>query len=146
MSLKSALGSIGDFLNPANGVMEGVKDIITTFKLPPEQAKEFEFKMLELKIKAEGEARAAALEQVKLFDAHVKELREQIKVELQSTDAYVRRQRPTWGYVTLGILVVNYCVFPLINEPIIDFPEWFWATVMGVNGLYFFLRSKFDKG
>jgi hypothetical protein len=140
------LESIGGFLNPGSGVLKGVKELVTVWKLPPDKQAEIEKDLLQLELQSEREWRAYELQTTEQFNTYVRELRDQIKIELSSEDAYVRRMRPTWGYATLALIIYNYTVKPdLVGGEPVEFPDLFWYIVLGINGLYWILRSVSDK-
>ena len=88
---------------------------------------------------------AADLEKAYLEDA--KNLRQQITVELQSQDAYVRRARPTFNYIFYVVLIFNYIFLPIYQlitgktaAPVV-LPTELW-TVFGVGFIgYGYLRT-----
>lgn len=133
-------------MNPVESFVKGAKELITVWKLPPEQAKQMEMDLLKLQLEAQQKEREFELKQTEQFNTYVSELRGQIKVELSSEDAFVRRMRPTWGYATLSLIMYNYGIRPdLFNKTPIEFPDLFWYVVLGINGLYWILRSIADK-
>ncbi len=88
---------------------------------------------------------AADLEKAYLEDA--KDMRRQLKVELQSQDSYVRRARPTFNYIFYTVLIFNYIFLPIYQmisgvtvEPV-QLPTELW-TVFGVGFIgYGYLRT-----
>ena len=56
-----------------------------------------------------------------------------IRAEAMSGDKYTSRMRPSYGYMMIVILGCNYILFPLINQPPIQFPDalfWLFGSVM----------------
>lgn len=96
---------------------------------------------------------AARLEEAYLADAA--NLREQIKLEIQSEDAYVRRARPSAIWIGVLILGFNFVVTPIVLSVASIFdheirvtpmplPEEFWWVWSGLVLGYGVMRS-FDK-
>lgn len=119
------IGKIADAMG--GSILGGIKDLVRTFKLPPEEQLKFE---------------AASLEhESKLTAAIAQATSEAIKAEAASGDIYVRRARPTFLYIVYVILVFNYLVVPLIQmtqgiamHPI-EFPEpLYWLFGSGYLG------------
>jgi len=110
MGFKDVLGGIAEALNPLDGIKDTITDIVASIKGDPAQLKELQLREIEARLKvdqAKAEARAK-LEEVWMQDAA--SLRDQIKVELQSEDAFVRRARPAWLWGLLAMYSVNYGV------------------------------------
>ena len=133
-------------LDPVGGLVKGVKDIISTFKLDPKEAKELEMALLKLQMEAEQQVRENQKELEKAYIEDSKSLREQAKVELESEDPFVRRARPAWMWALMATYVVNYGVTTIVAwfEPgvvPVDIPE---AVHMLTGGLvlgYGYLRT-----
>jgi hypothetical protein len=88
---------------------------------------------------------AADLEKAYLEDA--KDMRRQLRVELQSQDAFVRRARPTFNYIFYTVLIFNFIFIPIYqlitgsSLDVIELPTELW-TVFGVGFIgYGYLRT-----
>jgi hypothetical protein len=88
--------------------LAGVAKIIEEFHLPPEQ---------QAQIKLALAAQQVDLEKAQLArDAALAELQSKnITAETQSTDAYVRRARPTFLYVMIAAIAFSLIVCPVVN-------------------------------
>lgn len=117
------LSSIKNLINPVDGILGGVKEIIglVTGNLPPDKQAEVQIKLAMLEAQAEKERRSYDLKIEEIYLADAANLRSQIKVELASEDAFVRRARPAWLW---GLLLMY-----LINYPITAIVSWFVADV-----------------
>ena len=114
-----------------------VKDVVGTFKLPPEEKLKFE-QMIEanaheIQLK-EYELTVKAMEaETKLVEA----ASSNIRAEAQSGDKYTSRARPTFFYLFYVILAFNYVFLPITQmvkgisledlKPI-AFPEIMWEV------------------
>jgi hypothetical protein len=117
------------------GLGKLVKDVVGTFKLPPEE---------KLKFEAIIEANAHEIQmkeyelQVKAMDAESKAIEQAaqtIRAEAQSGDKYTSRARPTYFYLFYCILFFNFIFLPITQMlkgiPLTDlkpiqFPEIMW--------------------
>ena len=68
--------------------------------------------------------------------------------ELDQSDNYTKRARPTIVYAGLAILAINNIVLPWVTHflgeviPKIDIPSEFWIAWGGVTGVYAFQRTQ----
>jgi holin (3TMs family) len=128
--------SITDILGGT--LISSVKGIIEEFHASPE---------VKAQLQAALDANAAALaqKQIELQEtleaSYQKELDTagaNIRAEAQSGDAYTRRARPSYIYVTLVILLGNYFLFPLLGKNPVAFPDaLFWlfgSCILGYTG------------
>ncbi len=97
--------------------MTGVKEIVglVTGNLPPDEAARVQVKLALLEAKVEREKRTYDLKVEELYLKDAANLRDQIKVELQSEDAFVRRARPAWLWGLLGMYLVNYPATAIVS-------------------------------
>jgi hypothetical protein len=115
-----------------------VKDVVGTFKLDPEKKAEFA---------AAVDANQAALQskqldlEAKLQDTLAREVEaasQNIRAEASSGDKYTSRARPSFLYMMIGLLGVNYVAFPLLKMAPIQFPDaLFWlfgSCMLGYTG------------
>ena len=111
-------------------------------------------KLLEIGKKAELEALA-----IKSADHSTTQETERIKenslnyrAELNSGDPYVRRMRPSWGYVLMStwailMLAISYAIAWRDVDDVVKIIkavstlEWMWITALGVLGIYIKKRS-----
>ncbi len=87
----------------------GVRDLVGTFKLPPEKQLEFEARLRDLE-RSETETIVKAAESVLVEEA-------------KSQDGYVRRARPTFLYLMYATLFYNHVVRPLVGQQPLPLPE-----------------------
>ena len=113
----SLLSGIKSLLNPVDGILTGVKEIVglVTGNLPPDEAARVQVKLALLEAKVEREKRSYDLKVEELYLKDAANLRDQIKVELQSEDAFVRRARPAWLWGLLGMYLVNYPATAIVS-------------------------------
>ena len=104
------LDKIKDAINPLDGVFKGVQDIIGKFKLPPEEKRNFDLEITRLELEEKQKLRESELKLASAYLADAANLREQVKVELASEDAFVRRARPAWLWGLLIMYLLNYGV------------------------------------
>jgi len=107
--------------------------------------------MMEITLAAAQAEKQLALETEKAYMEDMKDLRKMITVELQSEDAYVRRNRPTFNYIFYVIIIFNYIFLPAYQlvtgqtlEPIV-LPVALWAVFGTGFGLYGYYRSQDKK-
>ena len=79
--------------------------------------------------------------------------KEVMVAEIKSDVGYVRRARPTIAYTGLAIIVINFCIFPIIawsflkitgstiELPTLNIPTDFWYVWGTVVGIYSFGRT-----
>jgi hypothetical protein len=113
------------------GIGDAFKSIMGTFKLDPETKAKMEMAIEENKFQlAQMDADLTA----KMQDI----AGQNIRAESTSGDKFTSRARPSFIYVMLGIIVMNYVVFPIMNRPAIVFPEaLFWlfgSCMLGYTG------------
>jgi len=150
------MGILGEILGGGLGKL--AKDVVGTFKLPPEKQAEFErllseheheirMKEYELQVKA-MEAESRAIEQASM----------NIRAEAQSGDKYTSRARPTFMYLFYVVIAFNMIIVPLSqmiggyglqNVKLIDVPEWFYELFLygylGYVGARAFEKSKWGR-
>ena len=88
--------------------IKSIADLVDQFHLSPEQKVQMQQATQQLELqRAEIEAaRDQALTAVQ---------GQNIRAETESSDAYVRRARPTFLYVMIGAIACSVVVFPLLN-------------------------------
>jgi len=131
-------GAVLNAVTGAGGIKDLVLGILDRIKLAPEKKAEIELKLAE----HEFEIQKMELEMRKAEQAAIaKELETasaNITAEAQSGDAYTRRARPSFMYMMILIMLCNYLVFPLINKPLVNYPEpLFWlfgSAILGYTG------------
>lgn len=128
MGFTDVIGKIGNLFDPVGGITEGVKEIVSTFKLPPGQQRQFELKMKELELNAKIQAENAKVRLQEAFVEDQEALREQAKEEIKSKDMYVARARISWQWGILAIYVLNYGVLA-------SFTAVYSAATKGVDNM-----------
>ncbi len=119
-------------------LLQGVKGLIDSFHLSPEDKAKFQAavdenqKEIQLaQLALESKAQDELAREVEAASAN-------IRAEAASGDKYTSRARPSFLYVMLGILTVNYVVFPLVGKPPLVFPDaLFWlfgSCMLGYTG------------
>jgi hypothetical protein len=109
--------------------------IVGVFKVPPEKALEFQtlkethaIELEKMQIDLEARTQEAITREVEAASAN-------IRAEAATGDKYTSRARPTFLYLIYVILMCNYIVFPLLNRPVLTFPEsLFWLFGSGYLG------------
>lgn len=143
--LKSALGSIDDPLTrTAVEALEGVDKAIERGKISNAQV-----------VEANRHAEKMAEIQLKESTSKLKEINESFRAEVSSGDIYVRRMRPTFGYVMAvtwlaQMMAVAYViVFDTQNAGFvlsaISSLSAIWAVGLSVLGIYVYKRSEDKK-
>ena len=141
----AALGRMDDpIAQGASEALETVDKAIQSGKITPEQidaAHEHTEKMAELKLKE--------------FEISVAEVNKSLRSEIASQDMYVRRMRPTFGYIMaltwaaqmLGIAYV--IIFDTARAGILmsamSSLSAIWAVGLSVLGIYVYKRSEDKK-
>jgi hypothetical protein len=151
MGIKEVMGVIADALNPLDGIKDTITDIVHSVKGDPQMLKELQLREMEARQRIE-QARWEI--RVKLEEAWMRDaesLREQIRVELQSEDWFVRRARPGWLWGLLSMYVVNYgvgAVASWFNPGIVplDIPNEVHLLAGVLVGGYGYLRTLEKRG
>lgn len=128
----------------ASAALEGLTDAISKGQITPEEMREVN-RHIEKMEEIEAGERQSALQQVN----------ESLRAEVASTDSYVRRMRPTFGYMIaltwaaqmMGLAYV--IVFETAEAPMIigsmDSLAAIWAVGLSVMGIYVYKRSEEKK-
>jgi len=104
----------------------------------------------ELKIKMQSMLTGHSEEMYKTYYKEIENRTEVIKAEMKQDDAYTKRARPTVMYFFIGIITLNYCLYPIICHifgttlPTIKLPSEAWDAFKIVFGVYAVGRS-FEK-
>lgn len=111
------ISAIKGLINPVDGIMDGVKDIVGMFtgKLPPDEQAKLNVQMALLEAKAVKDLRDHEVKIEELYLKDAADMRSMIKVELQSEDAFVRRARPAWLWGLLAMYIINYPVMAVVH-------------------------------
>ena len=99
---------IAQALNPISGIAAAAKSILTSIKGDPEKQAELALEAQRIELQLEMARLQIAKDLEKLWIDDANSLRDQVKVELQSEDPFVRRARPAWLWGLLGMYLVNY--------------------------------------
>ncbi len=104
------MGGFGEIFKGLFGgdPVKSITDLVGQFHLSPEQKAQIQEAAQELELKREEieAARDQALTDIQ---------GQNIRAETQSTDAYVRRARPTFLYVMIVAIACSTVVFPVLN-------------------------------
>lgn len=140
------------FGNLSGGFAEKIGTIIDNVHTSGEEKGKLELAKMQLQIAA-GEFQAKLVADVeKMYLDEMANLRDQIKVELQSEDPYVRRARPTFMYIVYLVMFINLIVIPVIQmitgKPfaIVPLPEEMWYVFGGSYLGYAYLRTVEKRG
>jgi len=133
-------------LNKLVGTVGGIIDGIHTSEEEKGQIALAKMQM-ELEFRRQSEELSASLEQAMMAD--LANLREQAKIELSSSDPWVRRARPFFLWIMYGVIAFNY-IFPAVamlfgvTMKAIEIPVDLWYVFGGSFLGYAYFRSK-DK-
>lgn len=122
------------FAGGVEGILGGVKGIISEFHLAPEKEAE-----INVKLQALIQQRLADLESTARTELQAKE--RVLTAELQQGDNYTKRARPTVVYLGLLFIMWNYCVVPLWHQTALPLPTEFWVAWGGIVGTWAIGRS-----
>jgi hypothetical protein len=138
------LAEIASFVT---GAFKPVGDIIDNLHTSKEEK-------LALKIEMTKVQNSITEKQIELESNKIDATQAIIVAELNQTDNYTKRARPTIIYAGLSILFINHVVLPwtawfainifdkIAELPLIDLPSEFWLAWGGVCGVYAWGRSK----
>ena len=146
------MGLVGDLVGGGlKGILDGASTIIGQFHASPEEKAAAQQALLKLQIDAALAEKQIAAEIEKAQMADLANLREQMKVELQSTDAYVRRARPTFLWMMYVIFFVNFGLPAIVGyfgvtAPKIEIPTDLYYIFGGSFLGYSYLRTKEKVG
>lgn len=133
------------FAGGFGSIIKGVKDIADEFHLSGEEKNSFIAKMEGLFQKRDSE-----IEQTIRTELNAK--MEVIKSEMAQGDKFTKRARPSVVYVGLSVIVVNYCLAPIIagffkvKLPTLDLPLEFWVAWGGIVSTWAIGRSAEKRG
>ena len=128
----------------AEGVMNGVKNLISEFHISPDEKNKFQMAMETLLQKRDSEVERTLRKEL---DAKS----QLIMAELKQDDNYTKRARPTVIYFGLFAIFWNYMLVPTVQSmkgiDITPFslPAEFWTVWGGICGAYVLGRS-YEKG
>lgn len=112
-------------------ILDGFAKVISMFKVPPEVALQHQAEL----------AKLAADQQLAILNAANVEIQaasDNIKAEEASGDKFTSRARPSFMYLCIFILGMNYVFFPMFNRAPVNFPEpLFWlfgSCILGYTG------------
>ena len=127
----------------ASGLIEGVANAADKFITTSDEKQEFK-----LKVAALQQARDEQLEQSLRKDLDTKA--KIIVAEMQQGDIFTKRARPMVVYVGLGVIVINYCIAPILfaltgaKLPVLNLPFEFWTAWGGITATWSVGRT-FEK-
>lgn len=129
---------IFDFLG---GIIKPITDLIDNLSTSDEEKLTLKNKLMDI----QNQANAKLLE----YESTIVKAKADIMVaELQQTDNYTKRARPTVIYGGLVILAINHVILPWVTFfqgmvlPAIVLPDAFWIAWGGICGVYAFGRTK----
>ncbi|MES2728502.1 MAG: 3TM-type holin [Pseudomonadota bacterium] len=128
----------------ASAALESVGAVLTQGKIPPEQLGEMNRHYEKLEEMASGER-----------ETIITQVNESLRAEVGSADPYVRRMRPTFGYLialtwTAQMLAIAYVIAFETGQAgvVIDAMAslgTIWAVGLSVLGIYVYQRSEEKK-
>lgn len=133
------------FSGSVGGLVEKVGGVIDKFHLSGEEKQQFKIELETLLQKRDSE-----IEQTIRSEMQAKE--RVMVAELQQTDNYTKRARPTLVYVGLIFIFLVHVAFPIIayafkeKLPTLSLPEEFWWAWGGVCGTWIIGRSAEKRG
>ena len=133
------------FKGSADGIIGGIGKIADELHLSGEEKQAFQVKMESLLQKRDSE-----VEQT--IRAELDSKTRIIEAEMASGDNFTKRARPTVVYIGLAIIVLNYCVSPIMttafgNEIVeLVLPTEFWVAWGGIVATWSVGRSAEKRG
>lgn len=136
--LSNLFSGVGDVIN-------GADKIISRFQMSPEEKAKLKLELEQLLLKREAQLEESI--QTELTS------KERILVaELQQSDAYTKRARPTVVYAGIAFIFLNYCLVPAIQSlsgadvKAFDLPTEFWVAWGGIVSTWVVGRSAEKRG
>ena len=127
------------------GIMDGVKGLISSFKLDPSERKEFEVKMQALL-----QQRDTEIEQTMRQELQAKE--RILVAELTQGSTFTKAARPSVVYYGLAAICFNYSILPFVQwlggetpQPF-ELPTEFWLAWGGIVSTWSIGRSAERRG
>ncbi len=126
-------------------VLPEVTGLIDQLHTSGEEKSEAKLKLQRLMMEKDALIEESNQEQMRLQKAT-------ITAELQQGDLFTKRARPTVVYTGLAVMVVNYCLAPILFTLIgkemiqIDMPAEFWMAWSGVVSIWSIGRSAERRG
>lgn len=143
MSILSKIFSSG-----AEKIVGAVGDVLDKVTTTQDEKNKAEIAKMQLQIYIQQRLIELENEVEKTVQQDLENQRELIKLEMQNSDPYVRRARPSIIWVGLGIMIFNYVFLPLFQLIIgntispVKLPAEYW-TVWGIYaGGYAYLRTR----
>ena len=133
------------FSSGAEGIINGVKGIVDEFHLSSEEKQKFTLELESLLQKRDSE-----IEQTIRTELDAKS--KIIQAEMAQGDNFTKRARPMVVYVGLGVIVLNYCIAPLVavfigkQIPELILPTEFWVAWGGIVATWSIGRSSEKRG
>ncbi len=132
MSILSDLGG---------GILSGAADIIGKFVADPNKAAEANLKLKQL-------VNAATSQKEETLRTTMRTRERVMVAELNQSDKFTKRARPTVVYFGLVVIAFNYCLVPLITlfmegveVTVFDLPAEFWVAWGGIVATWSIGRS-----
>ena len=126
-------------------ILEPIKGLADEFHLSGEEKNNFIAKMEALLQKRDSE-----IEQT--IRAELAAKSKIIEAEMAQGDNFTKRARPTVVYVGLGVIVLNYCIAPIVANfsnttlPELSLPTEFWVAWGGIVATWSVGRSAEKRG
>lgn len=144
--LSEALRRIdSDAARTASDSLDKMQDVINGGTVPPEQMAE-----------ANRHAEAIARMQVEEIKSGYEQVNESLRAEVASEDAYVRRMRPTFGYLMamtwaaqmfgLAYVIIFETERANVVLQAMESLSTIWAVGLSVLGIYVYKRSEEKRG
>lgn len=132
--------------------VEKIGTIIDSVHTSGEEKGKLELAKMQLQIATVEFQSKLAADVEKMYLEEMANLRDQIKVEIQSEDPYVRRARPTFMYIVYLVMFINLIAIPIAQmatgKPfeIVALPEEMWYVFGGSYLGYAYLRTVEKRG
>ena len=136
-------------ISPIDKIADSIGNAFDKNFTTDEEKRKADNARLQIYASIEAAKTGALLEFERLHNAEMANLREVIKLELASEDAFVRRARPLGCYVVYAIWFINYGVLPMLHSFGIgtgasEIPWEANGMMMSIVGHYQYQRGK-DK-
>ena len=132
-----------DWINTIGSTLKGVFGLVDDLHTSPEEKASMKLELQKLFNQHERDVMAN-------YQKEMASVKDVIVAELNQDDKYTKRARPTVLYLFIVIVMLNYCIFPFVNNftenpfPQINLPTEAWQMFQWIFGIYGVGRS-FEK-